>query len=251
MSETLKERVRTYWQAEPCGTSTTTAEPGTAEFYADVERRRYELEPFIPGFAEFERWRGKRVLEVGVGLGTDFVQFARAGADMTGIDLTEAAVEAVRDRLALEGLEADLRVADAEELPFPDGSFDLVYSWGVLHHTPDTERALAEVRRVLRPDGEAKIMLYSRRSWVALGVWLRHGVLRGAPHKTPTELLARWMESPGTKAYIQSELDDLFDDFSRVRYERFVTPYDRRVGGPLVRILPHGLGWFVGIVARS
>ena len=250
MSETLKDRVRTYWQAEPCGTSTTTAEPGTAEFYADVERKRYELEPFIPGFAEFERWRGKRVLEVGVGLGTDFVRFARAGANATGIDLTEAAVAAVRDRLVLEGLEADLLVADAEELPFPDGEFDLVYSWGVLHHTPGTDRALAEVRRVLRPGGQARIMLYSRRSWVALGVWLRHGLLRGAPHKTPTELLARWMESPGTKAYTQAELDALFAGFSDVRYERFVTPYDRRVGGPLASKLSKRFGWFVGVVAQ-
>lgn len=250
MSETLKERVRAYWQAEPCGTSTTAAEPGTREFYADVERRRYELEPFIPGFADFERWRDKRVLEVGIGLGTDFVRFVRAGADATGVDLTEAAVEAVRERLALEGLEADLQVADAESLPFADGEFDLVYSWGVLHHTPDTERALAEVRRVLRPGGEARVMLYSRRSWVALGVWLRYGVLRGRPFATPTELLARWMESPGTKAYTQRELDDLFAGFPDVRYERFVTPYDRRVGGPLASRLPRQFGWFVGIVAR-
>jgi ubiquinone/menaquinone biosynthesis C-methylase UbiE len=250
VSETLKERVRAYWQAEPCGTSTTAADPGTTEFYAEVERRRYELEPFITGFAEFERWRGKRVLEVGVGLGTDFVRFARAGAEATGVDLTEAAVESVRERLALEDLSADLRVADAEDLPFAEGEFDLVYSWGVLHHTPDTQRALAEVRRVVKPGGEGKVMLYSRRSWVALGVWLRHGLLRGAPQKTPTELLARWMESPGTKAYTQAELDELFAGFSDVSYERFVTPYDRRVGGPLAAKLPSRFGWFVGITAK-
>jgi SAM-dependent methyltransferase len=250
VSETLKERVRAYWQAEPCGTSTTEAAPGTREFYADVERRRYELEPFIPGFAEFGRWAGKRVLEVGVGLGTDFVNFVRAGAAATGVDLTEASVAAVGERLALEGLEADLRVADAESLPFADGEFDLVYSWGVIHHTPDTERALAEIRRVLRPDGEARLMLYSRRSWVALGVWGRYALLRGRPWLTPTRLLAEWMESPGTKAYTQRELDVLFAGFTDVRYERFVTPYDRRVGGPLATRLPRRLGWFVGIVAK-
>jgi ubiquinone/menaquinone biosynthesis C-methylase UbiE len=250
VSESLKERVRAYWQAEPCGTSTTEAEPGTAEFYRDVERRRYELEPFIPGFAEFERWSGKRVLEVGVGLGTDFTRFVRAGADATGIDLTEASIEAVRERLALEGLEAELLVADAEQLPFDDGSFDLVYSWGVIHHTPDTGRALEEIGRVLAPGGEARLMLYSRRSWVALGVWARYGLLRGRPWHTAARLLAERMESPGTKAYTQGELDALLAGFSDVRYERFVTPYDRRVAGPLAYRLPRRLGWFVGIVAR-
>ena len=189
------------------------------------------------------------MLEVGVGLGPDFVRFARAGADATGFDLTEAAVGAVRDRLALEGLEADLRVADAEELPFPDGSFDLVYSWGVLHHTPNTERALAEVRRVLRPGGEARIMLYSRRSWVALGVWLRYGLARGRPFRSMASLIADHMESPGTKAYTRAELEQLFNDFGNVRFNHFTTPYDRRVGGPLVKILPGWLGWFVGVVA--
>src|SRR5207237_1729605 len=142
-----------------------------------------------------------------------------------GIDLTEAAVELVRKRLALEHLTGDVRVGDAEALPFEDASVDLVYSWGVLHHTPNTERAVAEVRRVLRPGGEARIMLYSRRSWVALGVWLRYGLACGQPWKSFTELLARHMESPGTKAYTQRELDSLFSEFSDVRYVRYVTPY--------------------------
>src|SRR4051812_3009465 len=196
-----KELVRAHWEEEPCGTSTATASPGTREFFDEVERERYRLEPFIVDFADFTHWRGRRVLEIGVGLGTDFTRFVRAGAHATGIDLTDAAVDSVRDRLALEGLEAEeLRRADAESLPFDGASFDLVYSWGVIHHTPDPTAALREVRRVLAPDGEARIMLYSRRSWFAFGAWVRYALLRGRPWLSIADVLASHLESPGTKA---------------------------------------------------
>jgi SAM-dependent methyltransferase len=247
----LKEVVRRHWEADPCGSRLTTAEPGTVEFFAEVERRRYELEPFIPGFADFERWSGRRVLEVGVGLGSDFVRFARAGARVHGVDLTDAAVDLVRTRLDLEGLDGDVRVADAEALPFADGPFDLVYSWGVLHHTPDTRRAVGEVRRVLAPGGEARIMLYSRRSWVAFGVWARWALATGHPRRSVAQTLAEHMESPGTKAYTEPELRELFSGFGDVTLRRFVTPYDRRVAGPVAGLVGPRLGWFVGIVARG
>lgn len=246
----LKERVRAHWEAEPCGSSLARAEPGTREFYAEVERERYRLEPYIHDFAQFERWHGRDVLEVGVGLGTDFVRFARAGARATGVDLTEAAVAAVRRRLDLEGLAAEVLVGDAERLPFADGSFDLVYSYGVLHHTPDTARAVMELRRVLRPDGEARVMLYSRRSWVALGAWLRWGFALGRPWVTISRVLAEHLESPGTKAYTDEELQTLFRGFSDVEISRRVTPYDRRVAGPLARLTGPRLGWFAGVTAR-
>jgi SAM-dependent methyltransferase len=249
-SDEVKGAVRDYWNAAPCGSSLATAEPGSKEFFKQVEEARYRLEPFIPCFAQFERWRGKRVLEVGVGLGTDFVRFGRAGAKLSGVDLTEASIDLVRRRLDLEGLRANLQVADAEALPFADESFDLVYSWGVLHHTPDPEKALSEVRRVLGPRREARVMLYSRRSWVALGVRLRYAVLLGRPWRQSASLLAEHVESPGTKAYTQPELERLFSAFNRVSYTRFLTPYDRRVGGPLVDLLGARFGWFIGIVAQ-
>lgn len=246
----LKEAVRSHWEADPCGSKLVTAEQGTAEFYEQMEAERYALEPFIRDFAEFERWRDRDVLEVGVGVGTDFVQFARAGARLSGVDLTDAAVDLVRTRLQLKQLQADVRVADAEALPFGDESFDLVYSWGVLHHTPDTQRAVDEVRRMLRPGGEARIMLYSRRSWVAFGLWARYGLAAGHPGRSLTEVVANHMESPGTKAYTEPELRDLFAGFSAVELQRFLTPYDRRVAGPLARVAGPRLGWFVGIVAH-
>lgn len=242
--------MRAHWEAEPCGSRLADAEPGSREFFDQVETERYRLEPFIESFAEFARWRGKRVLEVGVGLGSDFVRFARAGANVTGVDLTEAAAERVRQRLELEGLAGDVRTADAEALPFEDGCFDLVYSWGVLHHTPDTERAIAELKRVLAPGGEARVMLYSRRSWVAFGLWLRYALLAGRPTRSLADVVGEHMESAGTKAYTQSELASMFRGFRDVSFKRWVTPYDRRVVGPLALLTGPRLGWFVGVQAR-
>jgi SAM-dependent methyltransferase len=244
-----KEAVHDYWEAKPCGTALSEANPGSKAFFDEIEAARYRLEPFIPDFAQFERWGDRRVLEIGVGMGTDFVRFARAGAILTGIDLTKASIDLVRGRLALEELDADLHVADAEALPFADASFDLVYSWGVLHHTPDTKQALSEIRRVLGPHGEARVMLYSRRSWTALGVWLRYALLRGHPGRSFAAVIADHMESPGTKAYSECELRRLFCGFHRVAFTRWITPYDRRVAGPLVGLAGARFGWFIGIRA--
>lgn len=250
MESPLKERVRAHWEADPCGAKTARAPAGSAEFYREVEEWRYRAEPFIPAFARFAECGGRDVLEVGVGLGTDFVRFARAGARVVGVDLTAKAVEMTRERLALEGLDGTVLVADAEALPFADAAFDVVYSYGVLHHTPDTRKALDEVRRVLRPGGEARIMLYSRRSWFALGVWGRHALRRRRPWHTIATALAEDLESPGTKAFTQAELERLFSGFSDVRYERLLTPYDRRVAGPLARLAGPRFGWFVAVTAR-
>ena len=182
MISDTKKAVRKYWQAAPCGSRLTKAEPGSRAFFDEIEATRYRLEPFIAKFAEFERWRGKDVVEIGVGLGTDFIQFARAGAVLSGIDLTPASIELARRRLALEDLDAELRVADAENLPFSDESFDFAYSWGVLHHTPDTFRAVREAIRVTRAGGRVCVMMYARHSWVSYALWLRHALLAGRPH---------------------------------------------------------------------
>ncbi len=248
-SEQEKSLVRKHWEQRPCG-MIEGLEPGSKEYFDRVEARRYTLEPFIPSFAQFWRWRGQRVLEVGVGQGTDFLQFARAGATLSGVDLTQASIELASKRLAYEGLQADLRRADAESLPFEDDAFDLVYSWGVLHHTPNTERSIDEVRRVTAPEGEARIMLYSRRSWTALGHWLRYGLGRGRPGRTFTQILSEHTESHGTKAYTQRELEEMFSAWRDVRLLRYLTPYDTRVGGPVANALGPRFGWFVGIIAK-
>jgi SAM-dependent methyltransferase len=175
----LKDRVRAFWQEHPCGTKFADAQPGSRRFYELVEAHRYEKEWHIPAAAGFTNSKDLDVLEIGCGLGTDGAQFAQAGANYTGIDLTEAAVDLARRRFELFNLPGKFRVADAEQLDFPDNSFDLVYSHGVLHHTPDTAAAVREIHRVLRPGGRAVVMLYHRDSYnyrVNISVLRRLGV---------------------------------------------------------------------------
>src|SRR2546423_915113 len=163
--QSLKERVRAFWQARPCGTKFAKAEEGSRAFFEAVEEHRYRTEWHIPEAAGFDKAKSLRVLEIGCGLGTDGARFARAGAVYTGVDLTEAAVSLARRRFELEGLAGEFRVADAEALDFADESFDIVYSHGVLHHTPDATAAVREIRRVLAPVGRAIVMLYHRDSY--------------------------------------------------------------------------------------
>jgi len=171
--------VRGYWDRRPCNLRHSPEPVGTRAYFDDVEARKYFVERHIPGFAEFARWRGRRVLEVGCGIGTDTVSFARAGADLTAVDLSGVSLGLARRRLAVYGLAAKLVQGNAEELAFlPDDHFDLVYSFGVVHHTPHPERAVAAIGRVLRPGGELRLMVYNRWSWKVLAICAR-GLLRG------------------------------------------------------------------------
>lgn len=244
-----KQEVREFWEEAPCGTrDVTTSEE--SEAFAEVERQRDEREPFIAEFAQFDRARGKRLLEVGVGAGTDHVRFARAGALCTGVDLTDAAIEWTRRRLQAEGLESDLHRADAESLPFGDDYFDIVYSWGVIHHTPDTRQSAAEILRVLRPGGRFCVMVYNRRSLLALQAWLVFGLLRGTPSRSLDYVIANHVESAGTKAYSASSAKSLFASATTVGVSTVVTAYDMRIGRRRFlppwtwRAIPSRFGWF-------
>lgn len=179
-------------------------------------RRRYELEPYIPGFARFREGAGKSVLEIGVGMGADHLEWAKSRpARLVGIDLTPRAVEHTRTRLGLSGFTPDVQVANAERLPFADASFDVVYSWGVLHHTPDTPAAMREVLRVLKPGGVARIMIYNTRSLTGWLLWARYALLRGHPRRTLADVYAEHLQS-GTKAYTPAEAIAMLPGCSRV-----------------------------------
>jgi ubiquinone/menaquinone biosynthesis C-methylase UbiE len=239
-NDVSKEQVKGFWEQEACG----------ERYGEEQDRIRYELEPEILNFAGFDSSAGKRVLEIGVGMGADFLRWVRAGAIATGVDLTERAVELTTARLAAEGLQADVQVADAEELPFPDGSFDIVYSWGVLHHTPNPAQALAEAQRVLAPGGELRIMLYHRRSWVALAAWVRFCLLRGKPGGGLRAGVAH-VESPGTQAFTPYEVRRMLSRLDDVSVDSRLTRWDRRVAPIVSTVAGHRFGWFLLLRGRT
>jgi len=225
-----KLRTREQWGQDPCGAEYDREHKlGTREFFDQVEAYRYnEYAPWMPRLMEFERFRDARLLEVGCGMGTDLLQFARGGARCTGVDLTPRSVEITRHRFRLYGAEGDFMISDAEHLPFRNESFDVVYSNGVLHHTPDTEGAVGEVHRVLKSGGVAKIMLYHRNS---LNYWaeivFRRGLLgfeflRG---RSAEEIMSRVIEfsehdaRPLVKVYSRKQTRELFKLFKDVRVE--------------------------------
>jgi ubiquinone/menaquinone biosynthesis C-methylase UbiE len=223
----LKDDVRNFWNAEPCG-SRYLGELADFESHA---RARYELEPYIPEFAQFSSSRGLKVLEIGVGMGADYLEWLKAGANATGVDLSAISMERARRRCELAGHQADLRLADAEHLPFADNTFDIVYSYGVMHHSPDTAQCLREARRVLKPGGEARIMVYHHPSITGLMLWLRYGVFRKSLRNT----VYQHLESPGTKTYTHADLRSLMSDFEGLTLRQVFSPGDLLLNQPSAR----------------
>lgn len=159
-----KRDVREFWNAHPCGAHLSREERGRREFFMDYEAKRYALEPHILEVVPFPEGKGKDVLEIGTGLGTDGARWAAEGARYTGVDLTPEATRFASENFRVRGLTGRFLNLDAETLPFENGSFDIVYSHGVIHHTPRTERVVSEIHRVLRPGGRAIVMVYHKSS---------------------------------------------------------------------------------------
>jgi len=237
-STVIKEAVRDFWNAEPCGTRYL---GGPQDFGAHA-RARYELEPFIFDFADFPSARGLKVLEIGVGMGADYLEWLKAGARATGVDLSAASIQRARQRCEAAGFNPDLRIADAEQLPFPDNYFDLVYSYGVMHHSPNTQQCVREVLRVLRPGGRAKIMVYQHPSLTGAMLWLRYGL---PGRKALRECVFEHLESPGTKTYTPDEARQLMAGFDELELRVEFSPGDLLRHQPSARFqsTPYRLLW--------
>jgi SAM-dependent methyltransferase len=231
-SPSSQRAVRTYWDTHIHDLDITTHPPGSAGFFADLEQYHFEKLHHLTRLVPFDKYRGRRVLEVGCGAGTDLVRFARNGAIVTGIDLAPSSIKLATQNFALEGRKADLIVADGEALPFADRSFDLVYAHGVVQYTTDDRTLVGECRRVLKPGGAAVFQVYNRISW-----------LNALSRVTKVEL--EHVDAPVLKKYSIGEFRDLLKAFSRVRIvpERF--PVKTRLHGGLKGTLYNT--FFVGL----
>jgi SAM-dependent methyltransferase len=210
--------VRDYWNRHIHDLEITRHPVGSPGFFADLDQYHFEKLHHLPRLIAFDGFRGRKVLEVGCGAGTDLARFARGGAIVTGVDIAPSAIDLARKNFQQQGLEADLRVADGEHLPFPDDSFDLVYAHGVMQYTSNAAALVSECRRVLDPGGEAVFQAYNRISWLnALSKVM----------KVPLE----HEDAPVLQKYSAAELRALLREFRDVRIveERF--PVKSRLHG--------------------
>ena len=265
--------VATFWEAHPCDSTTSTAAERLA-YFQDVERIRYASQSHLPRVAAFDQFRGRRVLEIGCGLGTDGAQFAKGGALYTGVDLTQAAVSLAAENFRLRGLSGRFLRINAEELPLASAAIDHVYSYGVIHHAVHPERIVDEMYRVLKPGGTFMVMLYNRTSinYYVQIMFLRklgRALLRpaGAPAmlstllrvprakleghrqnllRIPRPTPAQWIsmntdgpDCPLARVYDAAEAGALFGRFQEVRTEAYF--FDRSHWPFIGRVLPDAL----------
>jgi len=267
------ERVAAYWNARPCNIRHSPLPVGTREYFDEVEARKYRVEPHIPAFAEFARWRGKKVLEIGCGIGTDTLNFARAGAHVTAVDLTENSLALARQRARVYGLEDRIRFvqANAEELnrTLPAEPFDLIYSFGVLHHTPHPDRALEQLRAYMAPHTSIRVMVYHRWSWKVFWIWCTQGGPRrwdldrivaehseaqtGCPvtYTYSRSSGRRWLERHGIR--VECVAADHIFPYSIEEYKRFEYKkvwYFRWMPAPLFRLAERAFGWHLCLTGR-
>jgi len=263
------EQVRQFWDKRPCNIKHSPKPFGTKEYFDEVEQRKYFVEPHIPKFAQFERWKGKKVLEIGCGIGTDSINFVKAGADLTAVELSEKSLEICKKRFAVYGLKAKFYLGNAEELSsfLPIEKYDLIYSFGVIHHTPNPEKVFEEIKKYCHPETEIRIMLYSKWSFKVFWIILKYG--KGKFWKSK-ELIKNYSEAqtgcPVTYYYSFKDIKRLLKDFNileikkdhifpykidkYINYEYEKVWYFRLMPNFIFKWLEKHFGWHTLIVAK-
>ena len=265
ITDPAKAQIRQQWNNDPCGGERGAgATPESLAWFESIERDRYgAYAPWMPEVIGFDRFAGSRVLEVGGGVGTDLSRFARAGASVVDCDFAEGHLRLARRQFEVRGLPGGFAIGDAERLPFEDASFDVVYSFGVIHHTPGTEAAVSEFHRVLRPGGVAIVMVYAKHSW---NYWYRNVYrlgLRGGLLKTMSidDILSAHTEysttgaRPLVKVYTAGECRRMFSRFAKVTVRKRQLTREE-IPWPWSKVVPLGLagrlaGWNLIVEARK
>ena len=224
---------------------------GTPEWFAEIDRRFVDASrPYLTSQRPFDQimpndLHGQQVLEIGCGMGLHSLELARRGAELHAIDLTREAVEATQARMKGLAIDAEVRCADAESLPYDNETFDFVWSWGVIHHSARTARIVREIARVLKPQGESRVMAYNREGTSARLLLFRHYLLGGEfIHRSCDETLWRWSDGYSARFYHKEQFEDLFrgffEDVSSVvlGQEVDVVPLPHRVRGIVASQIP-------------
>lgn len=245
-----------YWNARPCNIRHSKSELGTRAYFDEVEKRKYFVEPHIPAFADFGAWKGKKVLEIGCGIGTDAVNFARAGAQYTALELSETSMELAKKRFAVYGLSGTFYLGNAEDLRniVPLQKYDLVYSFGVIHHTPRPENVVDAVKAYLSPESEFRLMMYAKNSWKSAMIdagFDQPEAQSGCPvaycytHEALTRLLNAY-------EILEMRQDHIFpyviEKYIRHEYER--QPWFQAMPPEMFRALEKALGWHLLVRCR-
>ena len=263
--------IERFWDARPCNVRHSTAKVGSKKYFDEVEWRRYFVEPHIPKFAEFKKWRGKNVLEIGCGIGTDTINFARAGAHVTAIEISKKSLGLAKKRAKVYGLTKKIKfyLANAERLSktVPIKKYDLIYSFGVIHHTPNPKQVITEIKKYMHKKTILKIMIYYRYSWKVLWILFKFG--KGAFWNV-NKLVAKYSEaatgSPVTYIYSKKEakrlltglqiseikVDHIFpyriSDYVKYKYKKVW--YFRYLPRDVFEWLKKTFGWHLLITAK-
>lgn len=265
VQESARTEAAKQWNARACGELQ--GDRTSLEYFRDVEADRYRQQPWQHAYFRFGEFSGKTVLEIGIGQGSDLLQFGRAGAKCHGVDITDNHISLTTKNFELNGIQVDIRKADATALPFPDATFDCIYSFGVIHHIPEAEHVMAEIHRVLKPGGQVMIALYYK--WSAFHLFskiLRDGILRGwfltkgyAGTLATIEMGADGVKTkPYVRLYSRKDMAKLVSAFEvhdvsvhQLYASHFSQLFRWLVPRVAVRALEPRLGWYIACKARK
>lgn len=229
MNKTIED-IKNYWNHRPCNIRHSDETEYNKKFFDQVEERRYFVEPHILDFADFKRWKGKKVLEIGCGIGTDSKRFAEAGADLTVVDLSDKSLDICKKRFEEYGLQAKFYSGNSENLSniVPIEKYDLIYSFGVIHHTTYPEKVLSEIQKYMSQDSEIRIMLYKKICWKTLDFFFWNGHKFGYNFAKTSQYFAEaQLNCPVAFFYSKNELLKLFKNYNITSIEnKFIFPYD-------------------------